>query len=304
MTYTKLAIKPGRHRATKIFNLNQIDKGWVTQILNGSFGGTYEYGFKEYNLNSISRTSIDLNIRMTPVVPQPELNPRQILNFLQDVKGWCEFTLTDNYVPNFRLDYIKRSSDAPFVPRISSFEGSEWGSTGVVKEVKYNYSESPATIEFTLTSRIPVLYGPRLNFYFGIGGLDADGSKQQFKEALELLKSFNLRGTISKYGLCKKSNPKDSIAIVDFLDFPVTAVARTNGNSPDGEVWYNNGRFTFTGDFLNNMSYGYTSAKYSSMSIQDFENILMNSVGPRKIKDRIYGDIISYFELELIREGL
>lgn len=303
MTYTQLKIRSFTSTRTRIFNLNQVDKGWVTQILNGSFGGTYEYDFKEYSLNNISRKNIELNVRMTPAVPKPELNSRDIINFLTSCGLNTHFSLVDDFFPRVQLDYLKVSPTTPYIPKCSKFEGSEWGANCVIKEIKYNYSESPATIEFTISSVEPVLSGGSLKFYFGIGEVDEHKSLAQFKDCLETLKSFEVNCRFSSFGICKKSSSKNGLVISDFTDSPYVAVATCNGTSNDGEIWYEHGEFRFRGDFVNNASYGYMSARYPTMSIEKFESILTNSVGPRRIKDSVYGNILSYFEIVLIREG-
>lgn len=167
MTYTKVRILNDNGLELPLY-LNRVDRGWVAQILNGSFGPNREYNFTGNVVTSMSEKQIDINMRLTPAVPIPERPARYFLEYLSS-KRTSSVELTDpslivptvKYNPNETTTYTRPSLN---FGRVSPFTQS-----CVIRELKYNYTESPATIEFTISTKLPVMYGYTFQLYMGLG---------------------------------------------------------------------------------------------------------------------------------------
>lgn len=167
MTYTKVRILTGNGLELPLF-LNRVDRGWVAQILNGSFGPNREYNFTGNVVTSMSEKQIDINMRLTPTVPIPERPARYFLDYLSS-KMISTVELTDpslvvpvvKYKPNETTTYTK--------PTVTLGRVSPFTQACVIRELKYNYTESPATIEFTISTKLPIMYGYSFTLYMGLG---------------------------------------------------------------------------------------------------------------------------------------
>lgn len=167
MTYTKVRILNDNGLELPLY-LNRVDRGWVAQILNGSFGPNREYNFTGNVVTSMSEKQIDINMRLTPAVPIPERPARYFLDYLSS-KRISTVELTDpslivpvvKYKPNETTTYTS--------PAISFGRVSPFTQACVIRELKYNYTESPATIEFTISTKLPIMYGYSFTIYMGLG---------------------------------------------------------------------------------------------------------------------------------------
>lgn len=167
MTYTKVRILNDNDMELPLY-LNRVDRGWVAQILNGSFGPNREYNFTGNVVTSMSEKQIDINMRLTPAVPIPERSARYFLEYLSS-KRISTVELTDpslivpvvKYKPNETTTYTK--------PTLTFGRVSPFTQSCVIRELKYNYSESPATIEFTISTKLPIMYGYSFTLYMGLG---------------------------------------------------------------------------------------------------------------------------------------
>ncbi len=167
MTYTKVRILNDNGLELPLY-LNRVDRGWVAQILNGSFGPNREYNFTGNVVTSMSEKQIDINMRLTPAVPIPERPARYFLDYLSS-KRVSTVELTDpslivpvvKYKPNETTTYTK--------PTTTFGKTSQFTQACVIRELKYNYTESPATIEFTISTKLPIMYGYSFTLYMGLG---------------------------------------------------------------------------------------------------------------------------------------
>ena len=167
MTYTKVRILNDNGLELPLY-LNRVDRGWVAQILNGSFGPNREYNFTGNVVTSMTEKHIDINMRLTPAVPIPERPARYFLDYLSS-KRISTVELTDpslivpivKYKPNETTTYTK--------PTLTFGRVSPFTQSCVIRELKYNYSESPATIEFTVSTKLPIMYGYSFTLYMGLG---------------------------------------------------------------------------------------------------------------------------------------
>lgn len=167
MPYRKVRILTGTGLELPLF-LDRVDRGWAAQILNGSFGPNREYNFTGNVVTSMTEKQIDVNMRLTPAVATPERSARYFLNYLSS-NDISSVELTDpshivpvvKYKPNETTTYTKPTVT---FDRVTTFDQS-----CVIRELKYNYSESPATIEFTISTKLPIMYGYSFTLYMGLG---------------------------------------------------------------------------------------------------------------------------------------
>lgn len=167
MTYTKVRILNDDGMELPLY-LNRADRGWVAQILNGSFGPNREYNFTGNVVTSMSEKQIDINMRLTPTVPIPERPARYFLDYLSS-KRISTVELTD---PSLIVPVVKYKSNETTTytkPTITFGRVSPFTQSCVIRELKYNYSESPATIEFTISTKLPIMYGYSFTLYVGLG---------------------------------------------------------------------------------------------------------------------------------------
>lgn len=148
--------------------LNRADRGWVPQILNGSFGPNREYNFTGNVVTSMSEKQIDINMRLTPTVPIPVTPARYFLDYLSsNMVSTVELTDPALVVP--QVMYKNNETTTYTKPTINFGRVSKFTQSCVIRELKYNYSESPATIEFTISTKLPIMYGYSFTLYMGLG---------------------------------------------------------------------------------------------------------------------------------------
>lgn len=167
MAYSMLKIFPMSGRGLSI-SLNVEDEGWVAQILNGSFGGNKEYNFTGNVVTTVTDKPIDINVRLTPTVPVPSKPVRYFLDVLASSSD-LSVQLTDDSIKAPSISYTFNETNTYTKPSILFNRKVVWKQDCVIREIKYNYSECPATIEFTITTKNPVLYGPEFTLYMGLG---------------------------------------------------------------------------------------------------------------------------------------
>ena len=167
MTYTKVRILNDNGLELPLY-LNRVDRGWVAQILNGSFGPNREYNFTGNVVTSMFEKQIDINMRLTPAVPIPERPARYFLEYLSS-KRTSSVELTDPSLVVPTVQYKPNETTTYTRPSLSFGRVSPFTQSCVIRELKYNYTESPATIEFTISTKLPVMYGYAFQLYMGLG---------------------------------------------------------------------------------------------------------------------------------------
>lgn len=167
MTYTKVRILNDNGLELPLY-LNRVDRGWVAQILNGSFGPNREYNFTGNVVTSMSEKQIDINMRLTPAVPIPERPARYFLEYLSS-KRTSSVELTDPSLIVPTVEYKPNETTTYTRPKLNFGRVSPFTQSCVIRELKYNYTESPATIEFTISTKLPVMYGYTFQLYMGLG---------------------------------------------------------------------------------------------------------------------------------------
>lgn len=167
MAYTKVRILNNNGLDLPLY-LNRVDRGWVAQILNGSFGPNREYNFTGNVVTSMSEKHIDINMRLTPAVPIPERPARYFLDYLSS-KRISVVELTDPSLIVPTVNYKSNETTTYTKPTLSFGRVSPFTQACVIRELKYNYAEYPATIEFTISTKLPVMYGYTFTLYMGLG---------------------------------------------------------------------------------------------------------------------------------------
>ena len=183
MTYTKVRILNDDGMELPLY-LNRVERGWVAQILNGSFGPNREYNFTGNVVTSMSEKQIDINMRLTPAVPIPERPARYFLDYLSS-KRISTVELTD---PSLIVPVVKYKSNETTTytkPTITFGRVSPFTQSCVIRELKYNYSESPATIEFTVSTKLPIMYGYSFTLYMGLGNQNWTQAKSDIVSTIQ-----------------------------------------------------------------------------------------------------------------------
>ena len=167
MVYSMLKILPVSGRGF-VSDLNREDRGWVAQILNGSFGINKEYDFTGNVVTTVTDKPIDINVRLTPTVPIPERPPRYFLDALANGSD-LTVQISDDSVKAPSINYKYNETTTYTKPDVVFNRKVVWKQDCVIREIKYDYSANPAAIDFTITTKNPVLYGPEVGIYVGLG---------------------------------------------------------------------------------------------------------------------------------------
>ena len=165
MVYSMLKLLPTSGPGF-VTDLNRPDEGWVAQILNGSFGGNKEYNFTGNVVTTVTDKPIDINVRLTPIVPIPKRPARYFLDVLANSSD-LTLHLTDDSIKAPSIMY-KYNEPTYTKPQVLFNRNVIWQQDCVVREIKYDYSANPAIIEFTITTKNPVLYGPEFAIFVGL----------------------------------------------------------------------------------------------------------------------------------------
>lgn len=303
MAYNELILRGGGQQLK--FYLNQDNSGWVPQILNGSFGVNREYTFEGNVATAMIEKSIDINVRLTPTVPIPKTSVKRFFSFFASSSTFnVELLDYTYYVPI--LDYF---SDK-ITPRITYKYLNGLRQECIIRELKYNYSEYPATIDFTISTTKPFLYGYPFTIYVGLGEQDWEQSLKNFENTvLKIESNFNLV-TFYNYEL---SLPQVEKGLGHYI-FPhgiFGQSAYVKGSSTPGSGMFKldrdyNGDQTYMiyGGFDENESLMYPTAAYPSFSIISLMHLLRNIPEPPKVKFGSLGPGFSKITLISIEKGL
>ena len=133
-------------------------------------------------MTTVTDKPIDINVRLTPTVPIPERSPRYFLDTLANGSD-LTVQLTDDSVKAPSINYKYNETTTYTKPEVLFNRKVIWKQDCVVREIKYDYSANPAVIDFTITTKNPVLYGPEIGIYVGLGN-------QNWSQALTMLNRF------------------------------------------------------------------------------------------------------------------
>lgn len=307
MPYKKVRILTGTGLELPLF-LNRVDRGWVAQILNGSFGPNREYNFTGNVVTSMSEKQIDINMRLTPAVPIPERSATYLLDYLSS-KDISRVELTNSahalpiikYTPNETTTYTK--------PTVNFGTVSSFDQSCVIRELKYNYSESPATIEFTISTKLPIMYGDTFTLYMGLGNQNWN---QALADIVSTIQTIAPRiGPVDirelKLSLPAIGNSKYRIFDGDMDMF--AAMLQGNSSSNPG-VFTMNGlidgtrRFSISGGYDANAAACYAYESYPAFDIRKLSSWLRYLREPPKINFDGVGKGYCKLDMVMARKNL
>lgn len=307
MVYSMLKIFPMSGIGMAI-PLNVESEGWVAQILNGSFGVNKEYNFTGNVVTTVTDKPIDINVRLTPTVPIPEKPVRYFLDVLSNGSD-LTVQLIDDSVKAPSINYKLNETNTYTKPSISFNRKVIWKQDCVIREIKYNYSDHPATIEFTITTKNPVLYGPEFSLYMGFGNQTWPQSITNTKEILDKLYTQigYLDITRLRIGLIPVGNNSYQIfnkGLTQFHAYVNGSSTTENGlfemtKSPIGSRLFN-----ITGGYQAQSSTCYASEAYPMISTNDISNFISNLRMPAKFNIPNYGNCFIAMDLVMTRKGL
>lgn len=308
MTYTKVVVNTSTG-LTLPFNLNRVDRGWVAQILNGTFGSNREYNFTGNTVTTMSEKQIDINMRLTPAVPIPERHARYYLDYLSSSRiHTVELSDPDLVVPV--VQYKQNETSTYTKPTISYSPANPFLQACVIRELKYNYSESPATIEFTISTKLPIMYGYAFTLYMGLGnqnwfqGLsDTISTIQTIAPNIGTVDLRQLKLSLPAIGNQKYRIFNDSMS--DFFGATIQGNSTTNPG-----VFTMNGlidgtrRFSIEGGYDANAAACVSYHAYPAFDIRDLSTWLRQLKQPPKIALDNMGNGYAKFEFVMVRKGL
>lgn len=308
MAYSMLKIFPtsGTGFALK---LNEESEGWVAQILNGSFGINKEYNFTGNVVTTVTDKPIDINVRLTPTVPIPSKPVRYFLDVLSNSSD-LNVQLVDSSSNAPSINYKFNETNTYTKPSILFNRKVIWKQDCVIREIKYNYSDSPATIEFTITTKNPVLYGPEFSLYMGLGNQTWPQSITNTQAILDELytRIGYLDITRLRIGLPPIGNSSYQIFNRGLTQFHayVNGSSTTENGLFDMTKSETGGRlFNITGGYQALSATCYASEAYPSISVNDISAFMKNfSRQPVKFAIQNYGSCFVAMDLVMTRKGL
>lgn len=288
--------------------LDRVDRGWAAQILNGSFGPNREYNFTGNVVTSMTEKQIDINMRLTPAVSVPERSARYFLNYLSS-KDVSTVEITD---PSLIVPVVKYKSNETTTytkPTVTFGRVSPFTQACVIRELKYNYSESPATIEFTISTKLPIMYGYSFTLYMGLGNQNWNQSISDIVSTIQMIAPqigpVDLREL--KLSLPAIGNSKYRIFDGDMDMF--AAMLKGNSSSNPG-VFTMNGlidgtrRFSITGGYDANAAACYSYESYPAFDIRNMSSWLRYLKEPPKISLDGIGNGYCKLEMVMARKNL
>lgn len=308
MPISRIAIKKNLSDQGLVLDLNVIQKGWVSQVLGGTFGNANSYSFTDGVLTAVESATIDINVRMTPAMVLTERTPEEVLNFLGG--GGPEFVveITDDDFPRLTINNTpKNGVYTSTLVKMST--GSVWSQTCVVRDIKYNYSEAPATIEFTISTLKPYLEGDKLDFYLGLQNTSFDDSYRNLKAITDELSALNARVDIKDMIMAINTGSKDSYVDIIESNIPYFAHAVYSGGTTGGEVriqTLSDGQksIRFGGSINGSVSYGYVSEAYPRILPSSLLSFIINRSSRTHKISTGSGQAHAYVKFFLTKRGL
>lgn len=307
MTYSKVRILNDNGMELPLY-LNRVDRGWVAQILNGSFGPNREYNFTGNVVTSMSEKQIDINMRLTPTVPIPERSARYFLDYLSS-KRISTVELTDpslivpavKYKPNETTTYTK--------PTITFGRVSPFTQSCVIRELKYNHSESPSTIEFTISTKLPIMYGYSFTLYMGLGNQNWTQAKSDIISTIQTIATEIGTVDIRELNLSLPAIGTSKYRIFDGDMDMFAALLQGNSSSNPGKFSMyglidGTRRFSISGGYDANAAACYAYESYPAFDIRQLSSWLRYLKEPPKIGLDDIGNGYCKLEMVMARKNL
>ena len=293
-----------------VLDLNVIQRGWVTQILGGTFATTNSYSFTDGNLTNVEMSSIDINVRMTPAMTYTERTPEEVLSFLGGVNSDYTVRLIDTDFPDLNIrTSIVNATGLATTTLLESKTASRWSQKCVVHNVKYNYSEKPATIEFTVSTLKPFLEGSALELYHGLKNTPRNTSFNQISNVCDRLKALKAKVALRKMDLAAPAGAANASDNLRISDSPYFAHIEYSGGNDPGQISITtllDGRtvFAFGGSLNRTLSYGYVSEAYPAISPDTLLDLIDNTLSRNYKINSSLGPVNAYAKFVLVKKGL
>lgn len=307
MVYSMLKLLPTSGRGF-VTDLNRPDGGWVAQILNGSFGGNKEYNFTGNVVTTVTDKPIDINVRLTPTVPIPERSPRYFLDVLANSSD-LTVQITDDSVKAPSIMY-KYNEPTYTKPQVLFNRTVIWKQDCVVREIKYDYSANPAVIDFTITTKNPILRGPEFSMFVGLSN---QNWAQAINDAQSILDKLYINiGYLDIVRLRMGLPPVGTNSYQIFNRGLTQFHAYVNGSSSTENGFFDmsktetGGRnFEITGGYQPLSSTCYASEAYPAITPNDISAFLKN-LNPQPVKFSLpnIGNAYVAIDLAMTRKGL
>lgn len=288
--------------------LNEVTDGWVPQILNGTFGSNRNYSFTGNVVTSMSEQQIDINMRLTPVVPVPKKPARYFLDYLSSSKIRSVELVDSTFIcPN--VEYVSNETTTYTKPRVNTYGHNKLEQSCVIREIKYNYSESPATIEFTISTKIPILYGPTFTIYMGLGNQNWSQAvadvRRVISEITPQIEEVDFRNIV--LSLPAIGTSKYDLFTTD-LDIIRATLKGNATNNPGTFSMYSfidgTRRFSITGGYDVNAAASYSLMAYPSFPLSDLDLWVTFLKPAPKINLGSVGNGYAKLEMVTVRKGL
>lgn len=307
MVYSKIAVRPSSGLLASIY-LNQEYNGWAGQIIGGSFGSNTEYNFTGNVVTTVTDKPIDINVRLTPTVPVPRTPARYYLNTLANSKDFT-VSLTDDDIQAPSILYKYNETTTYTKPSILFNRNVLWKQSCVIREIKYNYAENPATIEFTVTTKQPVLYGPEFSVYVGFGNQNWSQAIVDVNSVFDKINSVigYVDITRLRIGLPPVGNTSWQIFNQGLTQFNAKVVGSSTTENGLFEMTKTDtgGRaFSITGGYQPLSSTCYASEAYPAIPATDIMAFIRALRPPVKFNIPNYGSCFVAMDLQMVRKGL
>lgn len=291
-----------------VTDLNRPDEGWVAQILTGSFGGNKEYNFTGNVVTTVTDKPIDINVRLTPTVPIPKRPARYFLDVLANSSD-LTVQITDDSIKAPSIMY-KYNEPTYTKPQVLFNRNVIWKQDCVVREIKYDYSASPAVIDFTITTKNPILYGPEFGLFVGLSN---QNWSQAINDAQSILDKLYINlGYLDIVRLRMGLPPVGTNSYQIFNRGLTQFHAYVNGSSSTENGFFEmtktetGGRnFNITGGYQPLSSMCYASEAYPTITPSDISAFLKN-LNPPPVKFSVpnIGNAYIAIDLAMVRKGL
>lgn len=291
-----------------VTDLNQPDEGWVAQILNGSFGGNKEYNFTGNVVTTVTDKPIDINVRLTPIVPIPKRPARYFLDVLANNSD-LTVQITDDSINAPSIMY-KYNEPTYTTPQVLFNRKVIWRQDCVVREIKYDYSANPATIDFTITTKNPVLYGPEFAMFVGLSN---QNWAQAINDAQSILDKLYIKLGYFDIVRLRMGLPPVGTNRYQIFNRGLTQFhAYVNGSSSTENGFFDMTKtetgvrnFKITGGYQPLSSTCYASEAYPTISPSDISAFLKNlNPPPVKFSMPNIGNAYVAIDLAMVRKGL
>lgn len=291
-----------------VTDLNRPDEGWVAQILNGSFGGNKEYNFTGNVVTTVTDKPIDINVRLTPTVPIPKRPARYFLDVLANSSD-LTVQITDDSIKAPSIMY-KYNEPTYTKPEVLFNRNVIWKQDCVVREIKYDYSANPAVIDFTITTKNPIFYGPEFAMFVGLSNQnwsqainDAQSILDKLYVNLGYLDIVRLRMGLPPVGT--NSYQIFNRGLTQFHAYVNGSSSTENGFFEMTKSETGSRNFKITGGYQPLSSTCYASEAYPTITPSDISAFLRN-LNPPPVKFSVpnIGNAYIAIDLAMARKGL